>query len=57
MAARLHGPGIRDHVQTTLPDVPALQANAALFPLWCDFYFTTGADLMALPRSTKLEAC
>ena len=57
MAARLHGPGIRDHVQTTLPDVPALQANAALFPLGCDFYFTAGADLMALPRSTKLEAC
>lgn len=57
MAVRLRGPGIRDHVQTTLPDVPALQANAALFPLGCDFYFTTGADLMALPRSTKLEAC
>ena len=57
MAVRLRGPGIRDHVQTTLPDVAALQANAALFPLGCDFYFTAGADLMALPRSTKLEAC
>ncbi|MEO0504120.1 MAG: phosphonate C-P lyase system protein PhnH, partial [Pseudomonadota bacterium] len=37
-----------------LPDLPALQQNAALFPLGLDFFFTSGADLAALPRSTKV---
>mgnify|MGYP000217739326 CR=1 FL=1 len=51
----LRGPGIKDTAALTLPDPIALQNNAMLFPLGLDFYFTAGASLAALPRSTKLE--
>lgn len=51
----LTGPGIRRQAQLSLPDVPALQANARLFPLGRDFILTCGSDLAALPRSTTLS--
>lgn len=53
--AILHGPGIRDSAALNLPDVTALQRNAAQFPLGLDFFFTCGDALAALPRSTKIE--
>lgn len=53
--AKLTGPGIESHAWLNLPDVPALQANAARFPLGCDLVFTCGARLAALPRSTRIE--
>jgi len=52
---RLTGPGIETEAWLSLPDVAALQANAAQFPLGCDLLFTSGQRLAALPRSTKLE--
>lgn len=54
--AQLSGPGIRDTARLSLPDIPALQANAALYPLGCDFFFTSGATVAALPRSTQISA-
>ncbi|CUK13133.1 Alpha-D-ribose 1-methylphosphonate 5-triphosphate synthase subunit PhnH [Ruegeria denitrificans] len=52
----LTGPGIRDTAHLSLPDVPALQANAARYPLGCDFFFTSGDKIAALPRSTQIRA-
>ncbi|WP_170333025.1 phosphonate C-P lyase system protein PhnH [Ruegeria arenilitoris] len=54
--AALTGPGIKDTAHLSLPDVPALQANAALYPLGCDFFFTCDDRLAALPRSTLINA-
>ncbi|WP_196222889.1 phosphonate C-P lyase system protein PhnH [Pseudooceanicola algae] len=53
-AVTLAGPGIRSVTEAALPGVAALQENAALYPLGLDFYFTEGAALMALPRSTRI---
>lgn len=53
---RLTGPGIEREAWLNLPDPVALQHNAACFPLGCDFIFTSGMTLAALPRSTRLEA-
>ena len=53
--ATLSGPGIRDTATLSLPDIPALQANAAPFPLGCDFFFTSGDRVAALPRSTQIR--
>ncbi|MDD7970654.1 phosphonate C-P lyase system protein PhnH [Roseinatronobacter alkalisoli] len=55
--AILTGPGIETEAQLSLPDLPALTANAARFPLGLDFLFTCGHRLAALPRSTRLRAC
>ncbi|KAA2312039.1 phosphonate C-P lyase system protein PhnH [Pseudooceanicola sediminis] len=52
----LRGPGIKDVSVTRLPDVVVFQENAAHFPLGLDFYFTRGAKLSALPRSTRVTA-
>lgn len=52
----LSGPGIETTTHAVLPDIAALQANAAGFPLGLDFYFTSGAELMALPRSTRIAS-
>lgn len=52
--AVLRGPGIKDTARLTLPDVPALQRNAALYPLGFDCFFTSGTKVAALPRSTKI---
>ena len=53
--ATLRGPGIKNTTQLSLPDVPAMQANATLFPLGCDFILTCGDQLAALPRSTRID--
>jgi alpha-D-ribose 1-methylphosphonate 5-triphosphate synthase subunit PhnH len=54
--ARLAGPGIKTDARLSLPGAAAFHANNALYPLGFDTYFTTGASLAALPRSTKVEA-
>lgn len=51
---RLTGPGIRDAAHLPLPDPAAQAANAALFPLGFDLFLTCGAELAALPRSTRI---
>ena len=53
--ARLTGPGIATTAALSLPDIAAFQRNAAQFPLGLDFLFTSGHDLAALPRSTRVE--
>lgn len=53
--AVLRGPGIQDTATLALPDIPALQANHALFPLGLDFIFTSGAYIAGLPRSTEVR--
>lgn len=52
----LSGPGIRDVAHLSLPDVTALQRNSMLYPLGLDFFFTCGAQVAALPRSTQIKA-
>ena len=52
--AVLTGPGIANSSQLALPDLTVLQQNATLYPLGLDFFFTSGAQVAALPRSTKL---
>lgn len=52
---RLTGPGILGEECLTLPEVAAFRENSARFPLGLDFFFTAGAQLAALPRSTKVE--
>ena len=54
--AQLTGPGIRETAWLSLPEIEAFHANRALFPLGLDFFFTAGARLAALPRSTRVEA-
>ena len=53
--ARLTGPGIREAAYLALPEIGAFQRNAARFPLGLDFFFTAGAQVAALPRSTRVE--
>lgn len=54
--ARLRGPGIKSHHDARLPDLAPLIANRARFPLGFDCFFCAGAEITALPRSTRLEA-
>lgn len=51
----LRGPGIKDSVTMALPETEAFQMNAMLFPLGLDFFFTSGDQVSALPRTTKVE--
>lgn len=53
--AVLTGPGIRDRATFALPEIAAFQANAEQFPLGLDFFFTSGAQVAALPRSTRVR--
>lgn len=53
--ARLTGPGIKEEARLSLPEVAAFQANRAGFPLGFDCFFTSGALLAGLPRSTWVE--
>jgi alpha-D-ribose 1-methylphosphonate 5-triphosphate synthase subunit PhnH len=53
--ATLRGPGIRGQAGLSLPETAAFAANARLFPLGLDFYFTAGDRVAALPRSTKVS--
>ena len=50
----LEGPGIKAQAELSLPEREAFQANGRRFPLGLDFYFTCGARLAALPRSTRV---
>jgi alpha-D-ribose 1-methylphosphonate 5-triphosphate synthase subunit PhnH len=54
--AVLRGPGIEREARLSLPDVAAFQDNLARYPLGFDCFFTCGARLAALPRSTHVEA-
>ncbi|MDP3862360.1 MAG: phosphonate C-P lyase system protein PhnH [Phaeovulum sp.] len=53
--ARLRGPGIAHECRLTLPEVAPFVANRARFPLGFDAIFTCGAEVAALPRSTRVE--
>jgi alpha-D-ribose 1-methylphosphonate 5-triphosphate synthase subunit PhnH len=50
----LSGPGIRDSARLSLPEPEAFVRNSSLFPLGLDFFLTSGTQLAALPRSTKV---
>lgn len=56
----LTGPGIDGSTAfaPSLPEAAAdtLRANSALYPLGLDFIFVAGAEIAALPRSTKIGA-
>ncbi len=54
--AVLSGPGIKTTARMSLPDIAELQDNAMLYPLGCDFFFTCGDQVAALPRSTQIQA-
>lgn len=51
----LTGPGVKTSIQLSLPETQAFRDNAQNFPLGLDFIFTCGAELAALPRTTKVE--
>jgi alpha-D-ribose 1-methylphosphonate 5-triphosphate synthase subunit PhnH len=53
--SQLSGPGIKDTAALSLPETAAFQANATLFPLGLDYFFTSGARIAALPRTTKVS--
>lgn len=55
--ATLRGPGIKNTAALNVPDIAALQRNAARFPLGVDFIFTSGAQVAALPRTTQVTPC
>lgn len=54
--ARLTGPGIKDSAQMYLPDVALMQRNSMLYPLGVDFFFTSGSQVAALPRSSQIQS-
>ncbi|MCB4454853.1 phosphonate C-P lyase system protein PhnH [Leisingera sp. McT4-56] len=54
--AVLKGPGIKGTAQMQLPEISAFRNNAVLYPLGVDFFFTAGAQVAALPRSTQVTA-
>lgn len=53
--ATLTGPGIKEAASLNLPEINAFQENHRLFPLGLDFFFTRGAEISALPRSTEVR--
>lgn len=53
--AVLRGPGILGSATLGVPDIAALAANRALFPLGLDFILTCADRLACLPRSTLVE--
>lgn len=52
----LSGPGIKETARLSLPSLTEFQGNAQLFPLGLDFFFTSGSQVAALPRSTSVMA-
>lgn len=52
----LRGPGIKDSRDVFLPEIAQFQRNASNYPQGLDFFFTSGSELMALPRSTTITA-
>lgn len=56
LGATLSGPGIKNTAQLSLPgELILYQNNNAHFPLGLDFLFTSGSQVAALPRSTKVR--
>ena len=53
--AQLSGPGIKDTAKLNLPEIKAFQVNRRLFPLGFDCFFTSGQNIAALPRSTRVS--
>jgi alpha-D-ribose 1-methylphosphonate 5-triphosphate synthase subunit PhnH len=53
---RLTGPGIQTETRLSLPETAAFAQNRALFPLGFDCFFTAGARVAGLPRSTIVKA-
>ncbi|MFZ7092457.1 phosphonate C-P lyase system protein PhnH [Primorskyibacter sp. 2E233] len=53
--ATLRGPGIKDRAALSLPETRAFVVNRRLFPLGLDFILTSGSQVAALPRSTKVS--
>jgi alpha-D-ribose 1-methylphosphonate 5-triphosphate synthase subunit PhnH len=53
--ARLTGPGIETEARLSLPRTTAFRDNRALFPMGLDFVLTSGDQMAALPRSTRVE--
>lgn len=54
--SRLTGAGIKEEAFLNLPEETAFIENAKLFPLGFDVIFTSGDQVAALPRSTKIGA-
>ncbi|NSY39938.1 phosphonate C-P lyase system protein PhnH [Leisingera sp. ANG59] len=52
--AVLNGPGVKDTARMQLPEIAAFQTNAALYPLGVDFFFASGSQIAALPRSIQV---
>ncbi len=52
--ATLTGPGIKGTSQFRLPAFAGFLANSQLYPLGVDFFFTSGTQVAALPRSTRI---
>ncbi|MGR3492398.1 MAG: phosphonate C-P lyase system protein PhnH, partial [Shimia sp.] len=52
--AALSGPGIEDTATLSLPETAAFAANRQHFPRGLDFIFTSGSQLAALPRTTRV---
>ncbi|MCV6585976.1 MAG: phosphonate C-P lyase system protein PhnH, partial [Marinibacterium sp.] len=48
-------PGIRTEAALSLPEAHQFQANATLFPCGLDFFFTSGVEAAALPRTTRVK--
>lgn len=58
---RLRGPGIKDNVRISPPSLPAdfasqWQQNRTRFPRGVDLLMVSGSDVLALPRTTRVEA-
>lgn len=59
LPVRAHGPGIRDGVELAVAGLPEgfwaeWQASHAAFPRGVDIFFTCGAQVLALPRTSRI---
>ncbi|MEL7300852.1 MAG: phosphonate C-P lyase system protein PhnH [Pseudomonadota bacterium] len=52
--AALSGPGIKTTAELSLPETDAFRTNRRHFPRGLDFIFTSGSQLAALPRTTRV---
>lgn len=53
--ARLSGPGIRDTATLSLNESDLYSRNRTLFPLGLDLILTCGAQVAAVPRTTRVQ--
>ena len=51
----ISGPGLAQPRDFALPEPERFIENAARFPLGFDTFFTQGAEVTGLPRSTRIE--